>query len=89
MEETLSKNGITLKKIDPELIDQIWKSDRPAQPSSAINALPMDFAGKQFNAISFIYYLILNKEQFHGIPSRDVLKHKVLKGHNISTRVCI
>ena len=46
MEEVLNKAGITMKKIDQELVDLIWTTDRPQQPSTDINALPMQFAGK-------------------------------------------
>ena len=48
MEETLNKAGITMKKIDTELVDLIWTTDRPEQPSTDINALPMQFAGNMF-----------------------------------------
>ena len=50
MAKTLNKNRITLKKVDNELIDQIWNSNngRPAQPSTDINALPLQFAGTPF-----------------------------------------
>ena len=47
MAESLRKSGITLKKVDNELIDQIWNSNngRPERPNTVINALPMQFAG--------------------------------------------
>ena len=53
MAETLSKSGITLKKVDNELIDQIWNSTngRPDRPNTVINALPMQFAGN-LNSLS-------------------------------------
>ncbi|KAJ8315800.1 hypothetical protein KUTeg_007950 [Tegillarca granosa] len=45
---SLAEKGIEFKEIQNELIDLVWTSanGRPAQPSSVINALPIEFSGK-------------------------------------------
>ena len=55
MEEKLNKAGVTMKKIDTELVDLIWTTDRPQQPSTNISALPMQFAGN----LSVVYYILM------------------------------
>ncbi|XP_067675781.1 xaa-Pro aminopeptidase ApepP-like [Haliotis asinina] len=42
------KAGISMVEVNNDLIDQIWTSDRPPQPSTAINALPMEYAGRSW-----------------------------------------
>ncbi|WAR09242.1 XPP2-like protein [Mya arenaria] len=44
-EEALQAAGIDMKAVSNELIDALWNNDRPAQPNSPINALPIQFAG--------------------------------------------
>ncbi|XP_069123793.1 xaa-Pro aminopeptidase 1-like isoform X1 [Argopecten irradians] len=48
MSTALDKKGITLRGVNPDLIDQIWTTGRPAQPNSPINALPLKYAGKSW-----------------------------------------
>lgn len=55
----LSKNNLTLKAIEPDLVDKIWTSDRPPQPSTDINVLDIKYAGKS----RFIFY----RNRFKGI----------------------
>ncbi|XP_046581761.1 xaa-Pro aminopeptidase ApepP-like [Haliotis rubra] len=43
-----AKAGISMVEVNDDLIDQIWISDRPPQPSTAINALPMEYAGRRW-----------------------------------------
>ncbi|CAG2211507.1 pepP [Mytilus edulis] len=44
----LSKNNLTLKAIEPDLVDKIWTSDRPPQPSTDINVLDIKYAGRKW-----------------------------------------
>ncbi|XP_046359220.2 xaa-Pro aminopeptidase ApepP-like [Haliotis rufescens] len=41
-----AKAGISMVEVNDDLIDQIWTSDRPPQPSTTINALSIEYAGK-------------------------------------------
>ncbi|KAK3097125.1 hypothetical protein FSP39_006609 [Pinctada imbricata] len=45
MENTFKRHGITMKTVSQDLVDKIWISGRPLQPSSDVNALPLEFAG--------------------------------------------
>ncbi|KAL3884061.1 hypothetical protein ACJMK2_030284 [Sinanodonta woodiana] len=46
--DAMQKSNISLHGVNSELIDQIWTTGRPAMPSTAINALTMQFAGRSW-----------------------------------------
>ncbi|KAK3597295.1 hypothetical protein CHS0354_010927 [Potamilus streckersoni] len=46
--DDLQKYNISLSKVNSELIDQIWTTMRPPMPSTVINALSMQFAGRSW-----------------------------------------
>ncbi|XP_041355020.1 xaa-Pro aminopeptidase 1-like [Gigantopelta aegis] len=46
--DQLSEGGVTLVEKNPDLVDDIWTSGRPPAPSSPINALPINYAGKSW-----------------------------------------
>lgn len=59
--KSLAEKGIQFKEIRNELIDEVWTSGngRPARPSSVINALPIEFAGKTVPSSSVAYALLV------------------------------
>jgi Xaa-Pro aminopeptidase len=46
--ETLKKNGSSLVGVRENLVDLVWRKERPARPSEKVRVHPEKYAGKTF-----------------------------------------